>query len=51
MGVEPLNFFAYLFILAIVFDISFNLRRLVKAMDRLWRKLSEINDTLQRRGI
>lgn len=51
MGVEMLNFLAFLFILAIIFDISFNLRRLVKAMDRLWRKLAEINDTLQRKEI
>ena len=50
MGIETLNFLAYIFILAIVFDISFNLRRLVKGMDRLWRKLAEINDTLQRKG-
>ena len=51
MGQETLSFVAYLFILAIIFDISFNLRRQVKAMDRLWRKLAEINDTLQRKGI
>lgn len=51
MNVDALNFLAYLFILAIVFDVSFNLRRLVKGMDRLWRKLAEINDTLQRKGV
>ena len=51
MGVETIHFVAYLFILAIIFDISFNLRRLVRGLDRLWRKLAEINDTLQRKGI
>jgi hypothetical protein len=50
MGVDTLNFVAYLFILAIVFDISFNLRRLVRGLDRLWRKMAEINDTLQQKG-
>ncbi len=36
-----------LFLLLFVFDISFNLRRLLKNMDRIWRKMEEINTTLQ----
>ena len=37
-----------LFLLGFVFDISFNLRRLMKNLDRIWRKLAEINDSLQK---
>lgn len=36
-----------LFILLFTFDISFNLRRLLKNMDRIWRKMEEINTALQ----
>lgn len=36
-----------LFVLLFTFDISFNLRRLLKNMDRIWRKMEEINTTLQ----
>jgi flagellar biogenesis protein FliO len=36
-----------LFLLLFIFDISFNLRRLLKNMDRIWRKMEEINTTLQ----
>jgi len=32
-----------------IVDISFNLRRVVRAIDRLWRKLTEINDSLQKK--
>ncbi len=49
MNADMLVFLAFLFILAMVFDISFNLRRVVKGLDRLWRKLAEISDTLQRK--
>jgi hypothetical protein len=42
---------AYLFILAIIFDISLNLRRLLKSLDRLWRKLEEINDSLLKKTL
>jgi len=40
---------AYIFILAIIFDISFNLRRLRGSLDRIWRKLAEITDLLQKK--
>ena len=36
-----------LFLVVFTFDISFNLRRLVKNMDRIWRKMEEINTYLQ----
>ena len=38
-----------LFILVFIFDISFNIRRLIKSSDRLWRKLAEINETLNKK--
>ena len=36
-----------LFLVVFTFDISFNLRRLIKSMDRIWRKMEEINTYLQ----
>ena len=36
-------------LLFFVIDISFNLRRVVRGMDQLWRKLSEINESLQKK--
>ncbi len=39
---------SYIFILVILFDISFNLRRLVGSLDRIWRKLAEINDAVKK---
>ena len=39
-----------LFILVFTFDISFNLRRLIKSLDRVWRKMEEINTTLQNKS-
>ncbi len=36
-----------LFLMVFTFDISFNLRRLIKSTDRIWRKLEEINTYLQ----
>ncbi|MBU0709570.1 MAG: hypothetical protein KJ793_02540 [Candidatus Omnitrophica bacterium] len=47
MQVDALVTIILLFLLVFSFDISFNLRRLNKSLDRLWRKLVEINDTLQ----
>lgn len=41
----------YLFILAIIFDISLNLRRLLKSLDRLWRKLAEISESLEKKPL
>jgi len=38
-----------LFMVAFTFDISFNLRRLNNNMDRLWRRLIEIEDTVQKK--
>ena len=35
-----------LMILVFVIDLSINMRRLLASLDRVWRKLSEINDTL-----
>ena len=49
MGNDMLTGIAYLFILAVIFDISFNLRRLLRSLDRIWRKLAEINDLLQKK--
>ena len=39
--------FILLFLVVFTFDISFNLRRLIKSMDRIWRKMEEINTYLQ----
>ena len=36
-----------LFIMAFVFDLSFNLRRVNRDMERLLRKLAEITDLLK----
>ncbi|MFH1355102.1 MAG: hypothetical protein ABIH19_03030 [Candidatus Omnitrophota bacterium] len=47
MQLDTLVTIILLFLLVFSFDISFNLRRLNKTLDRLWRKLAEINDTLQ----
>ncbi len=41
----------FLFLVVFTFDISFNLRRLIKNMDRIWRKLEEINTSLQNKTI
>lgn len=40
-----------LFLIVFTFDISFNLRRLLKSMDRIWRKMEEINTYLQNKAI
>ncbi len=40
-----------LFLLVFIFDISFNLRRLIKNIDRVWRKLEEINTCLQNKSL
>jgi len=40
-----------LFLLVFIFDISFNLRRLIKTMDRVWRKMEEINTCLQNKTL
>ncbi len=40
---------AFLFIIVFTFDASFNIRRLIKSLDRIWRKLAEINDGLQKK--
>jgi len=40
-----------LFIVVFTFDISFNLRRLNKNLDRVWRKMEEINTTLQNKSL
>jgi hypothetical protein len=40
-----------LFLLLFTFDISFNLRRLNKNLDRVWRKMEEINTTLQNKSL
>lgn len=49
MGSDMFMLTIYLFLLAIIFDISFNIRRLLKSLDRIWRKLVEINDSLQKK--
>jgi hypothetical protein len=41
----------FLFLVVFTFDISFNLRRLVKSMDRIWRKMEEINTNLQNKTL
>jgi hypothetical protein len=38
-----------LFIAFFTFDITFNLRRLNNSSERIWRKLAEIADLLQKR--
>lgn len=38
-----------LFVLALIFDVSFNIRRLVGIAEKIWRKLSEINEALSRK--
>jgi len=35
-----------LFILVFCFDVSFNIRRMIGNLDRIWRKLSEINERM-----
>ncbi|MFH1413485.1 MAG: hypothetical protein ABIG56_01375 [Candidatus Omnitrophota bacterium] len=47
MQVDAVVTVILLFLLVFSFDISFNMRRLNRTLDRLWRKLAEINDTLQ----
>ena len=39
---------AIFFLVVFTFDISFNLRRLLKEQERIWRKLDEINSSLQK---
>lgn len=48
MGTDMLAWAFYLFMLAAIFDISLNLRRLIKNLERIWRKLAEINDALKK---
>jgi hypothetical protein len=38
-----------LFVAVFTFDISFNIRRLNNNSDRIWRKLVEIQDLLQKK--
>lgn len=37
------------FVTVFAFDISFNIRRLNNNSDRIWRKLNEIEDLLQKK--
>ena len=48
MQIDLLVTITYIFILVLLFDISFNLRRLLGSMDRIWRKLAEINDAIKK---
>jgi hypothetical protein len=48
MGTGVMFMAAILFILVLTFDISFNLRRLLKEQERIWRKLDEINNSLRK---
>jgi hypothetical protein len=41
----------FLLLIVFTFDISFNLRRLIRSMDRIWRKIEEINTYLQNKGL
>ena len=41
----------FLLLIVFTFDISFNLRRLIRSMDRIWRKIEEINTYLQKKGL
>lgn len=38
----------FIFIILFVVDISFNIRRVVLNLDKIWRKLVEINDSLRK---
>jgi len=51
MGTDMVSWAFYLFMLAAIFDISVNLRRLIKSNDRVWRKLAEINDAIKEKQI
>jgi len=49
MIVDMVSAILLIFIIAFLFDISFNLRRSNKDFDRLIRKLSEITDLIQKK--
>jgi len=51
MGTDMFAWAFYLFMLAAVFDISLNLRRLIRSIDRVWRKLAEINDAIKEKQL
>ena len=51
MGTDMFALAFYLFMLAAVFDISLNLRRLIKNTDRVWRKLAEINVAIKEKQL
>ena len=51
MGPNSAVMILFLFLLVFIFDISFNLRRLIKTMDRIWRKIEEINTYLQNKTL
>ena len=49
MSVDMVTGIALLFMVVLIFDISFNLRRISRNFDRLLRKLGEIADLLQKK--
>ena len=49
MGQNISYLLATLFIIAFIVDISINLRRVLANLEKIWRKLADINDTLQKR--
>jgi hypothetical protein len=49
MIVDMIGGLVLFFIMAFVFDISFNLRRINRDLERLLRKLAEITDLLQKK--
>ena len=48
MQTDLLSTIAYIFIIVLLFDVSFNMRRLQGNLDRVWRKLAEINDAIKK---
>ena len=48
MQTDFLATIAYIFIIVLLFDVSFNLRRLQGNLDRIWRKLAEMNDAIKK---
>ncbi|MFH0826468.1 MAG: hypothetical protein V1923_01070 [Candidatus Omnitrophota bacterium] len=48
MATEMVIAGALFFIVVLIFDVSFNLRRIAKNLERLLRKLAEIADLLQK---
>jgi len=48
MQMDLFLWISYVFVLVVVVDISINLRRLINNLDRVWRKLAEINDSIRK---